>query len=852
MSSADDSPSSWEHTFSSIQELSVTPRKSDGVPGGVEDLSAPTSFEQPPPSVRESVVVDDVSVVYVRSGPGQDVCGGRIGSSKARFCMSPCEEGTTGCRFASHLVKADIRFPGYYIQAIKGTTAFCEPCVLEPSEGFSGVILNAFQGKRSTAEWTRLFSIISTAAELDDHQQSELLARGERMVAMGPTPMKRKVIVPDQDISADSSNIEGDHDPDDLSLSSTNRVYAEALVEPGTPFERTMVHIATYWNEVIQAGFEQFTLLKQVEASVQTDMEEIDDKVVQVSSTVGVKPLGSSLPLTVWSAISSVAEDVMASEVHMSARYSELVSSRDELASDVDSVKTALDKHVKPAVQLLSNMIKEIHGQGLPIAPDRSTGTWESGIAKDFIELKRDHLDMTKQLDKLKALVETTVSSQGGRRNLEKEFDGFKKTFSQSVGQGSGLEMAELKYLVQELDKRVHDLEMLSRPPTSQGDSNRLGVNAYEQTLEDLRAQIYSVRRQVDTQGNVPPYSGSHCNDNSVGELIMEMATLRDQMAALELDNVKIRSEIITDTMSFGGHYFMTEESYVEFVLTHFPKGQTHFLLDFISMCECASNRNRSTADGLRNMKMIHGAGFKSSNEGTVFASFGTVIPVLFGEEQDSRDATKKMGSMTTMKEWDPNTNRAGRKNIINTALFNFKRATELQIASVFGQSTVPALFFKNLLQSTWSFWEAFASWVTNFENEMSQQMCAEGSEAQKAQIWNLICWLIHSMFTEMEARRAPGRVAESVDVTDASGNCAAILHGTLCGHKFMTELKDLGFSRHPLFAATMSEFLMTTKASVIILEEVKATAKSALVAVRALQSDKDKKGRKGGLADTA
>ena len=102
-------------------------------------------------------------------------------------------------------------------------------------------------------------------------------------------------------------------------------------------------------------------------------------------------------------------------------------------------------------------------------------------------------------------------------------------------------------------------------------------------------------------------------------------------------------------------------------------------------------------------------------------------------------------------------------------------------------------------------------------------------------------------MFTEMEVRRAPGGVAQSIEKTDATGRCAAILHSTLGGQKFMSELVDANFSRHPLFAATMSEFLMTTKASVIVVEEAKASAKSALIAVRALQSEKDKKGRKGG-----
>jgi hypothetical protein len=268
-------------------------------------------------------VFDEVSVVYVCTGPGVDVCGGRIGSSKARFCMSACEEGTSGCRFASHSVKADIAFPAYYIQAAKGTTAYCAPCVVEPVKGFSTVILNTLRGKRSTAEWTRIFPTISTAVALQNDQQLDMIARGEQAVTVGPTPMKRRVVITDQDVLSDSLSLEEQANCDEESHV-TDQVFAEALVEPNTTYDATLLHIATYWNEIVTAGFKQVTMSRNLESTVQSTMEEVDDKVVQVSSLVGRKAQNSTLPLTLWSSLLAIADDVSACELHFAARYADL------------------------------------------------------------------------------------------------------------------------------------------------------------------------------------------------------------------------------------------------------------------------------------------------------------------------------------------------------------------------------------------------------------------------------------------------------------------------------------------------------------------------------------------------
>ena len=108
----------------------------------------------------------------------------------------------------------------------------------------------------------------------------------------------------------------------------SGQVYAEALVEPDTGYDDTLLHIVTCWNEVVTAGFKQLTLLQSVETNAQTYLEEIDDKIVQVSSTVGIKPLDCDLPLTLWSSISAVSEEVSACVVQSDIRSADRKSTR--------------------------------------------------------------------------------------------------------------------------------------------------------------------------------------------------------------------------------------------------------------------------------------------------------------------------------------------------------------------------------------------------------------------------------------------------------------------------------------------------------------------------------------------
>ena len=135
-----------------------------------------------------------------------------------------------------------------------------------------------------------------------------MIARGEREVTVGPTPMKRRVEFSEQNVLTESLSIDdAGAGEDETQLSGT--VYEEAMVDTTSSLDVTVVHISLYWNDLMSAGIKQLTLIKNLESSFESNMEEVDDKVVQVAATVGVKPADNALPLTLWSAVAAVAED---------------------------------------------------------------------------------------------------------------------------------------------------------------------------------------------------------------------------------------------------------------------------------------------------------------------------------------------------------------------------------------------------------------------------------------------------------------------------------------------------------------------------------------------------------------
>ena len=789
MSAADDSPHSWHDLYEEAVDIASTPSKSKEGPGGVGH-SAQRTPERPPPSVRAIVVNNDVSLVCVKTVPGVEVCGGKIGSSQ-KFCtMSLIAEDQGSCQYASHVTKASIPTPAYFIRAGKGHAAFCEPCLPVPSEGFPDQVMVALRGQRSTSEWTKLFPILSAAANLPAEQMMDLIARGERNVTVGPTPAKRRIWIDDSDDGSDLENL-------DESQVFT-QFFQEAKLPEGPEIKSRdkVMHIVSQWNDLLVSTECYRTIIKDFDLAARASMEEIDDKVVQVASMLGTRP-ANDLPLTAWSAISAIVDG--------STDYKKEVDAKlDVMVEKVIEMRGTIDNQIGPTVKLLSNTVKRLQASPT-IASEAPTSDREAVLTRELQDLAKAHRELTKKHQE--ALVDMD-DLKSGMLNMKVAFEELR--MDRSVGQ------------------QFDQLE-------------------YRRAMEDMRNQIHQVRRHVDTASASAPHPNR--DEASVME---EMASLRDAVASMSIEMTNLKSEIISDSVSFGGHHFMSQDSYLLFITQHCPKGQVQFMLDFVSFMECATNRNKNSTDQLRVMKSVLGAGFKDqgTNYATVFASFGTLIPALFGTEFDVSDPSKKMGSMKNMKEWDPMTERHGRKSTINTAVTALRRSMELQLVSTFGQSSVAYFFFTNMLHSTCAFWDALSAWITRFENEMVSQSSVNASPAIKASVWNLICWMLHSMFTEFEVCRAPGMVAQDLDPSNTAEIASAILEGTLKAHKLMKELMDNHFNRHPIFTATLGEFLMTSKATTISVQELEVTVKANAVALRAAQSSNDKKQAAGKKQD--
>ena len=87
--------------------------------------------------------------------------------------------------------------------------------------------------------------------DLNNDQQLDMIAWGEREVTMGPTPFKRRVFFSEQDVSAESLNV------DDVLYHSpiSGKLYSDALTNSDWSLDVTVVHMTQHWNDVRSAIF---------------------------------------------------------------------------------------------------------------------------------------------------------------------------------------------------------------------------------------------------------------------------------------------------------------------------------------------------------------------------------------------------------------------------------------------------------------------------------------------------------------------------------------------------------------------------------------------------------------------
>jgi hypothetical protein len=713
----------WDAMRISLQSPSTAPPLSQGTQSDRGDPGG--ELKPAPPPVSDALV----SVCLVVRGVGDDVCGGRVGLKNIKFCTAPCVAGETSCRFAAHAQKALGVTPGYYILATRVSEAYLQPSLQAPTDGFPAFITDALKGKRTIQEWSDAFAQLKNVDNWDEQDQRDMMARLERKIEFGPTPMKLRKRSASQDLetcmdavaAADSWSVTTEDGLNDAMLSEDPDFKAEA-------------HLSKHWNTVVRATQRQKQGVVELESTMKGLLEEVDDKVLKVASCLGTA-CDNAPALTVWASIGA-HEDVLGSYAGNLAAWA--------------SVRTGLETKIASVQGLAVKAETLVHQQVLPVV----------------------------------------------------------KELYQHMKQGSQ-------------EPNAADAEWKKE---------------MEQQLQTLMKHYATLKDKFDSVG-----SGMHSAEE-VHQLKVVVGELYDAVTQLRLDNASLRAQLNTDDLSFGGHQFPTTESIEDFVAKHIPSGFYGFCYDFISILECYGDRNRDTDVGLTQRHIIGKAGYKHPASARIDVSFGCIIPKVFGLEEDPKDPSKKLGTLTSMAVWDLPSTQSGVKANIAKFLVTYRKSVDVQIIRMFGAATPITLFFQSILQKTIVFWEAFSVWIHTFEQELAGQAGVEDAAVHKESIWNLVCWMIHSMLVELSVRRSPGSGAESLfDESEGIVKCAAILHGTLAAHKFMAELIAAEFVRHPIFAATMDEFLLRTKASQVALTVLQTKMKRVEDAVKGAQAAADK-----------
>jgi hypothetical protein len=160
-------------------------------------------------------------------------------------------------------------------------------------------------------------------------------------------------------------------------------------------------------------------------------------------------------------------------------------------------------------------------------------------------------------------------------------------------------------------------------------------------------------------------------------------------------------------------------------------------------------------------------------------------------------------------------------------------------------------------MSKSMAFWVSLCNWIdkfyakliskTEFQRPGGDSSLAERREhdstlaSVKEEAWKLVLNVLNDIFQELALRRAGGQAASEMSDNPAMQS-AIVLCSTLKAHKFMAELVERKFERHPVMAPTFNGFLFSERASHGDVKRLEIKLGELTALARNLQSKFDKK----------
>jgi len=328
----------------------------------------------------------------------------------------------------------------------------------------------------------------------------------------------------------------------------------------------------------------------------------------------------------------------------------------------------------------------------------------------------------------------------------------------------------------------------------------------------------------------------------------------------IEIETGNIKSTMGGDIVRIDDRPFHTPDELQTWVEDHMGgQGICDVFFDFTSMLETLQDVSMGSTGLMGTESVSSKAGHTSLINGRILSSFATTVPDLFNAKTTS---TVPFSRIPTYKSWDARDHRQGLVPDVKRRLIQWKEQHKQRISQRLQAFPQAKNLANNMLSDSINFWQDLVSWIEQFygrltANEDEFGLAEAGSQAERRiaesardhshqEAWNLILKILDDLFQEMALRRSDGISARNVGVEPAR-RAALTIYASLRAHKFMKELSDKSFERHPVLTPTFNGFLFLERASHASVKRVSDRVEVVAALATSLQGRLDRAAEGGG-----
>jgi hypothetical protein len=731
-----------------------------------------------------------------------NVCGGLIGGPRGnRFCTKPVGDSRyPHCGVASHAAhKADLQKGYGCIPSVKDRSN-TESAFLSPTLSgwrFPNSINDLANQALSHEEWVAFLSYLPTnevmeaSKDVEVELAAEALEKSKLLVSFAITPARKKPKLPfmvskimqDKDAKNLESRFAEEDDPmDKMGLLSFKDLEAPTSSQDGSTTETNSSKLfspsVAQWNSLVNRVETLTSELETTREALTAVADASEDRFIVIDRQV-INLRGSIGSRPAGAGPSLPALDLWSNVVNLSSKMSD---NRDALEHPRPSKYEVMTRKMSDTSQ------QELKKQGLMLERMRTT--------------KAEYMGQVRPLEAFVEDVSEDLYSPLGTYNKA-----LMSSYNQNPGGSS--ESPALRTQVESLVSQVKDL-----------------------TGADLGG------RAVDV------------NDPAI-------TSLKADVSRLLSDNQTIKASLGGEIVRINQESFHSAQEMREWVVDNAGQGSGayKFFFDVTSMLESLQDSGRSSDETLDSQAAARKANHRSVSASRMLNSFGILVPQIMNKKNNET----AFSQVPSYDKWKSNDGLTGLVETIYKKLELWESRTEGLLAnrsSTDATSSVLQLG-QSLMSKSMAFWVSLCNWIdkfytkliskTEFQRPGGNSSLAERRECDstlasvKEEAWKLVLNVLNDIFQELALRRAGGQAASEMS-DDPAMQSAIVLYSTLKAHKFMAELVERKFERHPVMAPTFNGFLFSERASHGDVKRLEIKLGELTTLARNLQSKFDKK----------